>query len=161
MTVSKDIWQDPVWSKVIAGAIGSIFGGVVTALKQRLSRLSSIKLTVTHRAVSGQQGRGHPLKYYVEMLNESSKCIEVGIVKYNPKTITVKSFPPEAMQIRFQSEWFPQASQPKVAVLPGQSCRAWIAIDDQKFTEDQVKAATGHIGTLIVSANKKQFSFEL
>ena len=75
--------------------------------------------------------------------------------------MTVKSFPREVMQIRFHTKWFPEQSADKVAVLPGQLCRAWIGVDEKTFNEQQVKSAAGQLGTLVVSANKKQFSIEL
>lgn len=39
--------------------------------------------------------------------------------------------------------------------------RAWIAVDHDKFTEQHLKSVIGKIGTLIVSANKKQISITL
>jgi len=65
------------------------------------------------------------------------------------------------MQVRFHNKWFPPEPVEKVTVLPGQPCSAWIGLDDGKFNEVQVKAAVKRIGTLVVSGNKKRFSFEL
>lgn len=163
MNVFTKLWNDPVWSKLIAVAIGGIITALGTALRQRLTRLSSITLTVTHRAAAldTRPGVGYPLKYYIEMRNDSSKCVEVAVIKFDPKNMTVKSFPTEVMQVRFHTKWLPDPSAERVAVLPGQLCRAWIGIDSGKFNEEQVTAAAGSIGTLIVSANKKQFPIEL
>jgi|ERR1035437_415749 hypothetical protein len=117
---------------------------------------------MTNCNVSSQPGAGYPLKYYVEMRNDSSKCIEVRVFNYIPEKINLRSFPPEVMQVRFHTKWFPtDPSTDRVAVLPGQLCKAWIGIDDKKFTEAQVRDATGSIGILIVSANNKHVSFEL
>jgi hypothetical protein len=106
--------------------------------------------------------QGYPLKYHVEMRNDSSKSLEVRLSNYKAKAITLKSsFPPEVMQVRFNNRWFPSEPTDRVAVLPGQLCRAWIGMDDTKFTEAQLSTARGNIGTLIISANGKQVSFEL
>ena len=165
------LWSDAVGSKVIAGLItaliiflvGSIWAAVKFKWRERLSRLWSIRLSMINAGVSPQPwAPGYPLKYYIEMRNDSSKCLAVGILRYIPNTITVKSFPPEVMQVRFNTKWYPlDTAVDKVAILPGQMCRAWIGIDEAKFNEGQVNAAVGRIGTLVVSANKKHFSFEL
>lgn len=46
-------------------------------------------------------------------------------------------------------------------VAAGQLCKARIGIDNGKFNEEQVRAAARQVGTLVVSANKKKFSFAL
>jgi hypothetical protein len=160
------IWIDPVGSKVIAAVIGAVGCAILTQLKYNwLGRLLDkwkVKLVVTHSQPESHAGAGYPLKYYVEMRNDSSRCIEVRLSGYKPKTITLKSFPPEVMQVRFNNKWFPSDPVDRVAILPRQLCRLWIGIDEQKFNESQVRAARGSIGTLIVSAaNRKHFSFEL
>ena len=101
------------------------------------------------------------MKYHVEMRNDSARSVEVRLSNYHHKKVTLKSFPPEVMQVRFNNKWFPVDPVDRVAVLPGQLCRAWIGLDEGKFNETQVNAATGSIGTLVVSANKKHISFEL
>jgi hypothetical protein len=164
--VLKALWNDSVWSKVIAWAITILIGGMGAAIRfhwwNRISAVWAIKLTMTNGNIICEPWRkGYPLRHYVEMRNDSSKCIEVSVFKYIPNTITVKSFPPEVMQVRFHTEWFPPEYAERVAVLPGQLCRAWIGIDDRKFNEGQVTAVVGSIGTLVVSANKKHVSFVL
>jgi hypothetical protein len=165
MITVKDIWNDSVWSKVIAAGIIAIVGAIVAEIKfkwwERIRRVWSINVTMTGRYFSYQAGAGYPLKCHVEMRNDSSKCIEVRVSDYRPKAITLKSFPPEVMQVRFNNKWFPTDPVDRVAVLPGQLCRAWIGMDEAKFTEERVKAAQGNVGTLVVSANRKHFSFEL
>jgi hypothetical protein len=119
-------------------------------------------MSVTHAATATHIGAGYPLKYYVEMRNDSRRCVAVGLLNYQPDKITVKSFPSEVMQARFQTKWYPPDNgEDRVALLPGQLCRAWIGIDEAKFTEAQVVAAKGNMGTLVVSVNGRQFSFEL
>jgi hypothetical protein len=162
----QSIWHDPVWSKVIASAIFAIIVAIAAQLKfdwlKRISNMWSIKLTITTAYVSSQPGAGYPLKYYVEMRNDSSKCVAVRILRYDSKAISLKSFPPEIMQVRFHTKWYPtDQGAETVAVLPGQLCRAWIGVDENIFTEAQVNAAKGNIGTLVLSVNRKQFSFEL
>ncbi len=102
----NDVWKDPVWSKVIAGIIAAIGGGIVTQLRynwlDRLLDRWKVKLVMTHSYPEVHPGAGYPLKYYVEMRNESSKCVAVRILRYDSKAISLKSFPPEVMQVRFQ-----------------------------------------------------------
>lgn len=163
---ATDIWHDPVWSAVIAGTIVAIVTAIATQLKfnwvTRISDLWAIKLSVTNAYTSSQPGAGYPLKYYVEMRNDSQRCIAVRVLRYDSKSISVKSFPPEVIQVRFNTSWYPSnPSAEAVALLPRQLCRAWLGVDERIFTEAQVNAAKGKIGTFSVLANKKQFSFEL
>lgn len=179
----KEIWNH-AWGHVLGGLIigagglvwavfqdhpgGSAFGigiiGLGVLIWFLFNKLWSIKLTVTHFDTSyyPKPGIGYPLKYYIEMRNDSGKSIEVSVVKFQPKNIRLKSFPTEVMQVRFHAKWFPSdESVDKVAVYPGQLCRAWIGVNESEFTEQQVKAAVGRIGTLTVSANKKQIPIDL
>jgi hypothetical protein len=161
MELLRQIWHDSVGSKVIAALIIFLTGSIGAWVKTKWSELWAIKLTMTNHAVGYQAGAGFPLKCHVEMRNDSARSVEVSVSSYNPKNLTLKSFPPEVMQVRFNNKWFPVDPVDRVAVLPGQLCRAWIGMDDTKFNEVQVNAAAGAIGTLVVSANKKHISFEL
>jgi hypothetical protein len=159
------LWHDSVWSKVIATAIGGAAGWI---WRKRLTRVwskvwPSPRLTVTHTTPSfdTRSGIWHPLKYYVEMRNDSSKCAEVALVRFDGLKVSVRSFPIEALQIRFHTNWYPEQSVDRIAVLPGQLCRVWIAVDHSKFDEKQLKAFEGQIGTLVIAANRKQISIKL
>lgn len=156
---------DSVWSRVTGSVIFAIICAIWAGLKfkwwNRLTARWAIKLTMTNCSIGYQAGVGYPLKCHIEMRNDSSRAVEVRVSDYIPEKIRLKSFPPEVMQIRFNNKWFPPDSQDRVAVLPGQLCRAWIGLDDATFSEIQAKAATGNIGKLVVSANKKHFSFQL
>lgn len=157
-------WSN-VWNKVTASIIFAIIAAIFTELRfrwwERLIARWSVKVTMTNSTIGYQAGAGYPLKCHVEIRNDFSKCVEVRVVDYVAKNITLKSFPPEVMQLRFSNKWFPPDPEDKVAVLPGQLCRAWVGFDDTKFSEAQLNAARGSIGTLVVSANGKQFRFEL
>jgi hypothetical protein len=161
----EKIWADPVWSKVISAG----FIAVITAILQirfhwfqRLRNLWAVKLVITTVKVSNEPGKGYPLKYWVELRNDSVKCVAVKLHNFHPEKITLKSLPPEVMQLRFSNRWLPSdPSEVVVAVLPGQLCRLWIGIDEKAHTEPEVKAATGNIGTLIISANRQQVAFKL
>lgn len=121
------LWHDSVWSQVIAAGIltliAAIWAAIKLRLRQRLSALWLPNLTVTRRYTTWNPGPGigHPLKYYAEMRNDSSKCIEVALVKFDELKISFRSFPTEALQIRFNTKWSPeQFSVDRVALLPGQ-----------------------------------------
>jgi hypothetical protein len=54
----------------------------------RTSNPTMVNKTIkTTSYVRSQPGKGYPLKYYVEMRNDSSKYIEVAVVRYNPKLL--------------------------------------------------------------------------
>jgi hypothetical protein len=157
----KAFWNDSVWSKVIAAAIIFLAGLIGGRLRSLWREPWSTKLTITNRDIGFKEDAGYPLKYHVEIRNDSSKVVEVRLADYRANKIPLQSFPPEVMQVRFNNKWFPTDPVDRVAVLPGQLCRAWVGLDSKKFNEVQAKAAMGTIGTLIVSANRKRFSFEL
>src|ERR1039457_6338124 len=101
----KQLWNDPVWSKVIASAIFAIIIAALAEIRfkwlKHLTARWTIKLTMTNHAISYQTGIGFPLKCHIEVRNDSAKAVEVAIVKYIPKKMILKSFPPEVMQVRF------------------------------------------------------------
>jgi hypothetical protein len=158
-------WHDPVWSKVITTMIIAVGASTGAAIKfqlvGRLKNYFSPKLTKVNARLSEQVGKTYPLKYYVEFRNDFRKCIEVSLSEYRPGMIDIQVFVPTTMQIFFIT-WVPeQEGVDRVALLPGQKCRLWIAIDPNRFTANQVKAAVGKMGELVVKVNKKDFPVQL
>ncbi len=72
-----DIWNDPVWSKVIGGLIviaATGIGGLLGKLSGLPKRFWQPVLRKTKGYVSDQSDNpevGYPLKYYIEVINDS------------------------------------------------------------------------------------------
>jgi hypothetical protein len=163
-----DIWIDPVLSKVIGAliviALGGIYG-VVGKLSGLPKRFWEPALRKTHAYASDQSkvvGIGYPLKYYVELINDSRKCVAVRVSDFVPNAVTVQKFIPNTLQAMMSGDWLPSPeSIDSVALLPNQRCRAWVGLDATKFTKNQVETLKGKIGTLTLTANGKKIPFEL
>lgn len=103
----------------------------------------------------------YPLKCHVQLRNDSSMCVDVRVSEYRPNTVTVKKFVVDVLQIKLGT-WLPNDYPvDRLAVLPGQMFRAWIAIDDTKFNESQINLLRGRIGTLVLVVNGKHVNIDL
>jgi hypothetical protein len=101
------------------------------------------------------QGRTltYPLKCYVKLENSSMGCIDVKLSEYIPKKVANKQALSDVLQVRFGG-WCPSPDGVgRLAVLPGQLFRAWVGLDETKFTREQVENQRGEIGTLVFSIN--------
>lgn len=163
-----DIWNDPVWSKVIGGLIVivlSAIGGLLAKLSGLPKRFWQPALRKTHGYVSDQSettGVLYPLKYYIEAINDSGKCVAVRVAAYVPNAVTLQKFVPDTLQAMMLDGWYPRPNTAdSVALLPNQRCRAWVGIDATKFTKNQVETLEGKIGTLTLTANGKKVPFAL
>jgi hypothetical protein len=163
-----DIWVDPVWSKVI----GALIFGAVTAIYGLVVKLSGLPkrfwqpaLRKTQVYVSDQSAVAdilYPMKYYLEAVNDSRKCVAVRLSDFIPNAVTLQKFVPQTLQAYMADGWHPKPNAADtVALLPNQRCRAWVAIDTTKFTKNQIETLEGKIGTLTLIANGKKIPFEL
>jgi len=162
----KWLWHDSVWSKVIAAAIFGVLASVWASFKfhwiGRLKGFWMPTLTKTNVRLSEQPGKVYPLKYYVEFRNDLTKCVEVSLSAYNAKTVGLKRFVPNTIQLSLNGSWLPEREGvDRIALLPGQICRVWIGVDETKFNAAQVTKLEGSLGVLIVKVNKKDFSVQL
>jgi hypothetical protein len=176
------VWNDPVWSKIIAagvlaliGVIGTFFNWWRAGFKRLMSLLGRIyrlepNIKLVNVAIStpspSDPPRQYPLKCYVTLQNSSSECAEIHLSDYKPETAlaAVKAFPLEVLQLRFGQRWWPNPDGvDRIAVLPRQMCRAWIGLDEQKLNEAQANRLLllGQLGTLVVSVNGKPVSILL
>jgi hypothetical protein len=161
----KGVWEDSVWSKVIGGlivaAILSFFALLNSGVRAWFKKRMLPNVTVTQIRVSDQPGKMYPIKIYIELRNDFRKCIEVSLSKYEPKAVTLKRFVPTTLQLSFSS-WVPELEGvDRVALLPGQLCRAWVAADESKFTAEQVEGLLGNIGAFGLKVNGKEFTVQL
>lgn len=139
--------------------------GIVGKLSRLPKRFWQHALRKTHAYVSDQSanpGVSYPLKYYIEAINDSRKCIAVRVSEYTPNTVTLQKFIPDTLQAMMLDGWHPRPNTTdSVALLPNQRCRAWVGIDATRFTKDQVELLEGKIGTLTLTANGKKIPFEI
>ena len=104
------------------------------------------------------------LKVHCEMQNDSDRMIDVQIDDYIAKELKVMRKTPGALQLKFEpgGGWSPNPSADHVAVLPGQTFRAWIAPDEALFNKASFerlrsKMGTGEMGTLILKVDGREF----
>jgi hypothetical protein len=174
------LWDDPVWSKVIAAAvlavIGSIFAWVGNVFNWWAAGLQRIicwlgmkyrpapNIRVVDIVIPDQNPAlrlTFPLKCYVTMQNNSTECADVRVSEYRPRTVTLKQFVLDVLQVQLR-EWCPRDNGvDRVAVLPHQLFRAWIGIDESRFNEERVRALRGQIGTIVLSVDGVVISVEL
>lgn len=160
----KTLWQDSVWSKVIAGIILASLGAIWGSRTRWFGLQGSSILRKTHAYPSDQsvKGASYPLKYYVELINDSKKCVEVRVGSFSPDMITLQKLVFGSLQIMLGGQWLPTPdSIDCVALLPNQRCRIWIAADSNKFSTADLEHSVGRIGTLTLRANSKHVDIKL
>ena len=151
-------WNDTVWSKVIATAIVAVISALFGRRKGWLPLFRKPSLRKTHAYVSDQSttGASYPLKYYVELINDSKKCVAVRVSDYQPNTVGLQKFVPNTLQLMLEGKWLPTPdSTEAVALLPNQRCRAWLGIDATKFSKADIERLEGKIGTVTLSVDGK------
>lgn len=161
-----DVWNDPVGSKVIAGLMVLVVSGLLSGLAKWPKRLwmPPPALRRTHAYSSDQRadpGVSYPLKYYLEAINDSRKCVAVRVSEYQPNAVTLQKFVPDTLQIMLDGWWPRPKTTDSVALLPNQRCRVWIGVDATKFSKADLDKLEGKIGTLVLTANGKKIPFEL
>lgn len=146
--------------------LGSMLAvGILACFKrprQWLLNLRKPKLRRTHAYTSDQPGADYPLKYYLEAINDSRKCMAVRVSEFRPLMITLQEFVPDTVQAMMPDGWHPRPNTTDaVALLRNQRCRVWIGIDATKFSRGQIDSLEGRIGTLTLTANGKKIDFPL
>jgi hypothetical protein len=174
------LWDDPVWSKVIATGVIALIAGIgtifnwwragfwrVVSLLGRTHRLEP-NIAVVNVRISTPDPNGprwtYPLKCYVTLRNASTECADVRLSDYKPHTVSLRDLPLEVLQLRFRERWWPKPDGvDRIAVLPNQSFRAWIGLDETVLSEAQANEllSRGQIGTVVFSINDKPVSIEL
>jgi hypothetical protein len=102
-----------------------------------------------------------PLKCYATLQNESAECVEVRVSEYRPRIVTLKRFVLGVLQVNMHG-WYPRPDGvDRIPVLPQQSFRAWIGVDENKFSEVELNELRGQIGTLVFLVNGKPVAIEL
>jgi len=127
------------------------FEAVFTTIEPNI-HLMTVDITFS---LADPQGRKltYPLKGYVELQNSSMSSIDVRLSEYLPEQVTLKQFVSDVLQVNIAG-WCPQPDGVgHLSVLPGQRFRGWVGFDETKFTQEQVKALRGKIGTLVFSIN--------
>jgi hypothetical protein len=174
---AAETWNDPVWSKVIAAVILAVFGSVGIIFNwwkaglRRLLRFIGVRIqslpnirrvNVEIPPLDLERNPTYPIKCYVTLQNASTECAEVRVSEYRERTVTLKRFVFDVLQLDFRGRWFPQPDGvDRIAVLPQQLFRAWVGIDETKFNRDQVNQLRGQIGTLALMVDGKSVDIDL
>jgi hypothetical protein len=100
----------------------------------------------------------YPLKCRVWLRNESKGCIDVMLLRYEPEKIHYKLFRQGVLQIELAGGAYIPTDHgaDRIAVLPEQNFRVWIAIDETKYSQQEVQGAYGQVGTLVFKVNGKE-----
>jgi hypothetical protein len=108
------------------------------------------------------------LKVYCEMRNDSNRTVDVRFDNYISTELKVTRIVPAALQLKFQpgGGWSPEPSVERVAVLPGQTFRAWIAPDETVFNKApfewlRSQMGTGQMGTLVLNVDGQEIKIGL
>jgi|HubBroStandDraft_5_1064220.scaffolds.fasta_scaffold03954_6 hypothetical protein len=153
----------PLWLIIIAvsgllGALWKLLSQHETTLRETYnfeSKLTLISMTVTLSPPA--EKRTYPLKCSVFLRNESKGCIDVLLLRYEQEKVPMKIFRQGVLQIEVSTGWVPtDHGVDRIAVLPDENVRAWIPIDENKYTTDEINGARGQIGTLVFKVNGKE-----
>jgi hypothetical protein len=172
------LWNDPVWSKVIAAGVitliglilarrGAVFDSwtagfwrVVSWLGKKHRQAPNVKV-VDIDIPPQDNSRGFPLKCYVTLQNNSTECPDVCLSEYRARKVTLKRFTFDVLQVKLR-DWCPTGEGVnRVAVLPEQLFRAWVGLDEMKFSGDQVNILRGQMGTLVFLVDGKTVPIDL
>lgn len=184
-------WHDPVWSKVIAAGIIALVGAVISwitvphfdwvlvwsfiacvfilfiagafgfSIARQQRSAPNIRVIEQNISYVGDQGLGYPLKCHVVLQNQSSEPADVRLSDYQARAVTLKRFPLDVLQVRFQQQWLPVQPVDRVAVYPTQLFQAWVGPDERKFNEAQLNQLRGQIGTLVFLVNERPVQIQL
>ena len=114
-------------------------------------------ISMTAGLAPPEEKRTYPLKCSAFWKNESNGCIDVVFLRYEQEKIPAKSFIPSVLQISVDGQYVPpNHGAGRIAVLPDQEFRAWIAVDENKYTADEIRGAYGNIGTFVFRINGKE-----
>jgi hypothetical protein len=125
----NDIWDDPVWSKVIGAVIFSAGAAIFGLFRKERFKLA-LRVLFGHAEVpkaalpafkpkitlmnahcppiepNPPQPLTYPLKCYVEIRNDSTYAIDVRMTDYKRNTVPAKQIVLGVLQVKF-NRWFP------------------------------------------------------
>jgi hypothetical protein len=106
---------------------------------------------------------GYPLKIRMQFRNDSPATVDVRMSHYTANRGPLREpFPLAVLQLKLGGDWLPtQKLEERIAVLPGQHFRAWVGIDHQKMTKQQLEEYKGQVGTIALVANEEIINFAL
>jgi hypothetical protein len=88
------------------------------------------------------------------MINNSSAAIDVRVAGFTPSAVQCKRFVTNVLQLDLPGGWQPNPhGVDAIAVLPGKRFRAWVGLDESRFTPAQARGLKGNIGTLKLVVN--------
>jgi hypothetical protein len=160
-------WPAPLFiALALLGVLGALIGAYTVYRNQRRldPATTVVSITIPDPPSDRNPPLTYPLKCYVTLRNDSKECAEIRLSEYKPRTVPIKAFPLNVLQVNFGRQWYPQTDgADRVALLPSQLCRAWIGLNDELFTPELAARLllTGQVGTLIFLVNGKSVSVEL
>jgi hypothetical protein len=157
------LYANPIFTGIIGSLMAAMIVGLLAKRSRWMARLRTPPLRKTNAYPTEQTDPGvvYPLKYYVEAINDSRKCVAVRVSEFKPTAVTLQKFVPDTLQVMLNG-WCPRPNTTdSVALLPNQRCRAWIGVDAGKFTKADLERLEGKIGTLTLTADGKKIPFAL
>lgn len=170
------LWNDPVWSKVIAGLIVALILWLTPFTRTRLtaafwalirSKNSVLEpvVNVIHVIATPPDGssRTFPLKLYATFRNDSEVMIDVRVLSYKPGFVRQREFAEGVLTVELRQEHFypHDIAANRIAVLPKQRFKAWIGVDESTQEASKINSYSGVLGTLTLSINGKPTPFDL
>jgi hypothetical protein len=146
----------------VLAAVTSV--SVARYTKQRKLTPHVTRVSVSIPDIDSDRKLTYPLKCYVTLRNDAMECADVRLSAYRPRSVTVKDFPLDVLQLRFGRQWCPTPDGvDHLAVLPGQLFRGWIGLDESKINEEQARGflLRGDVGTLVFLINGNSVNIEL
>lgn len=175
-SIFNKLWNDQVWSKVIAGLIVALIVGLVPFTRTRLKAVFWALLrpqrpdvepavTLTHVVATPPDGsiRVFPLKLYATFRNDSEVMIDVRVLNYKSAFVRQREFAEGVLTIELlQEHFYPHdIAANRIAVLPKQRFMAWIGVDESANEASKINSFSGVLGTLTLSINGKPTPFDL
>jgi hypothetical protein len=147
----------PLWFLIVLLVGSFIFSVLILSkvLRSKYSFAPTIKLTgVEVPDPIPNPPMSFPVKCHFTFRNDSQGCIDVAVSDFEPEAVTLKNLPIAVFQIQLNQRWLPEDhGVSRIAVLPGQLFRGWIAPDEDRFSSTQARILVGRLGTLVLSVN--------
>jgi hypothetical protein len=158
-------FKDTTYSQALVGSFCSVDELRTKLLRDLTRQIRTLPPALNVKVVDihippQDDNRTFPLKCYVTLQNNSTTCADVRLSEYRAHKVTLKQFTFDALQVRLR-DWEPEIAVSRVAVFPEQLIRAWVGLDEKKFSADQVNELRGQIGTLILLVDGKPMPIDL
>jgi hypothetical protein len=125
--------------------------------------LTLANIQAVHTWVVEEPGARYPLKIRYQMKNMSTTCADVTMQDCrlnNP--VMLKQVISEVLQLKHYAQWDPNPDGvTRVALLPGQEFRGWVAANNTIFSKEQVERLIGNLGTVGLIVDGTSFEVKI